>query len=31
MSNYKDVEKKLEYYKQQVLHDLIKKGIYPDN
>lgn len=31
MSNYKDVEKKLEYYKKQVLHDLIKKGIYPDN
>lgn len=31
MSDYKDVEKKLEYYKQQVLKDLVKKGIYPDN
>lgn len=31
MSDYKDVEKKLEYYKQQVLQELVKKGIYPDN
>lgn len=32
MSNsYKDVELKLEYYKEEVLKDLIKKGIYPDN
>lgn len=31
MSDYKDVEKKLEYYKQQVLQDLVKKGIYPDD
>lgn len=31
MSNYKDVEKKLEYYKKQVLQELVKKGIYPDN
>lgn len=31
MSNYKDVEKKLEYYKQQILQELVKKGIYPDN
>lgn len=31
MSNYKDVEKKLQYYKQQVLQELVKKGVYPDD
>lgn len=31
MNSYKDVEKKLEYYKQQILQELVKKGIYPDN
>ena len=31
LSNYKDVEKKLEYYKQLVLRELVKKGVYPDN
>lgn len=31
MNNYKDVEKKLNYYKQQVLKEFISKGIYPDN
>ena len=27
LSNYKDVEKKLEYYKQLVLRELVKKGV----
>lgn len=31
MNNFKDVEKKLDYYKQQVLEELVSKGIYPDN
>lgn len=31
MSSYKDVEKKLQYYKQQVLQELVKKGVYPDD
>lgn len=31
MSNYRDVEKKLDYYKQQILRELVSKGIYPDN
>lgn len=31
MNNYKDVEKKLEYYKELILKELVKKGIYPDN
>lgn len=31
MSNYKDVEKKLEHYKKQILQELVRKGIYPDN
>lgn len=28
---YKDIEKKFNYYKEQVLNEFIKKGIYPDN
>ena len=31
MSNYKDINKKLEYYKQQILKDLVGQGIYPNN
>lgn len=31
MSNYKDVNKKLEYYKKQILREFVSKGIYPDN
>lgn len=31
MSNYKDVNKKLEYYKKQILQEFVSKGIYPDN
>jgi hypothetical protein len=31
LSNYKDINKKLEYYKQQILKDLVSQGIYPNN
>lgn len=31
MNNYLDVEKKLKFYQEQVLKELIRKGIYPDN
>lgn len=31
MSNYKDVNKKIEYYKKQILQEFVSKGIYPDN
>jgi hypothetical protein len=31
LSNYKDVSKKLEYYKKQILKEFVSKGIYPDN
>lgn len=30
-NNYLDVAKKIQYYKQKVLNDLIKQGVYPDN
>lgn len=28
---YKDIEMKLSYYKEQIVKDLISRGIYPDN
>lgn len=31
MTTYLDVEKKLNYHKEQLLKELIKKGIYPTN
>lgn len=31
MNNYKDVNKKLEFYKKQILKEFISKGIYPDD
>ena len=31
MNNYKDVNKKLDYYKKQILKEFVSKGIYPSN
>ena len=31
MSNYLDVEKKFFYYKEKLINEFTKKGIYPDN